>query len=114
MQPYLASDTCLICTMSGDAGQKGRQAVQAQGAQPSLDSQLLVHVAFEEQAFIVPAVLRILLSSERGLVACFKNGQCIDEGEVESAITRRYLEHVMRLSLAQDGLGSRVGLFLGM
>ena len=27
------------------------------------------------------------------------------------AITRRYLEHVMRLSLVQDGLGSPVGLY---
>ena len=45
-------------------------------------------------------------------MARFKNGQCIDESEVESSITRRYLEHVMRLSLVQDGLGSRVGLYL--
>ena len=41
------------------------------------------------------------------LLSRFKNRQCIDESEVESAITRRYLEHVMRLSLVQDG--SRVG-----
>ena len=39
----------------------------------------LVHALFH--------VLRIFLSSERGLVARFKNGQCIDESEVESAIT---------------------------
>ena len=46
----------------------------------------LVHALFQ--------VLRILLSSKRGLVARFKNGQRIDVREVESAITRRYLEHV--------------------
>ena len=46
-----------------------------------------------------------------GFSGTFKNGQCIDEGEVESAIASRYLEHVMRLSLVQDGLGSRVGLY---
>jgi hypothetical protein len=56
-------------------------------------------------------VLRILLPTERGLVARFKDRQCIDECEVKSAISRRYLEHVKQLSLIQEGLGSRLGLY---
>ena len=30
---------------------------------------------------------------------------------MESAIARRYLEHVTQLSLVKDGLGSRVGRY---
>jgi hypothetical protein len=56
-------------------------------------------------------VLRILLPSERGLVARFKNRQCIDECEVKLAIQRWYLEHVKQLSLILEGLGSRLGLY---
>jgi hypothetical protein len=44
-------------------------------------------------------------------VARFKNRQCIDECEAKLAISRRYLEHVQQLSLVQEGLGSRVGLY---
>jgi hypothetical protein len=44
-------------------------------------------------------------------VARFKNRQCIDECKVNLAISRRYLEHVKQLSLVQEGLGSRLGLY---
>ena len=86
------------CAYKGALRQNVEDAFAASRA-----AKILVHALFQ--------VLRTLLSSERGLLARFKNGQCIDESEVESAITRRYLEHIMRLSLVQDGLGSRVGLY---
>jgi hypothetical protein len=93
-----------LVTLEDSCAYKGalRQNVQDAFA-ASRPAKNLVHALFQ--------VLRILLPTERGLVARFKNGQCIDESEVESAITKRYLEHVKQLSLVQDGLGSRVGLY---
>ena len=41
-------------------------------------------------------VLWILLPTARGLVARFKNGECVNECQVESAITKQYAEHVMQ------------------
>ena len=56
-------------------------------------------------------VLRILLPSERGLVARFRGEQPFDASDVDAALLARYQQHVTSKAAIQEGKGSRLGLY---